>query len=154
MKFSIKDFFSKCHQIHSFLRISSHLLKKSLMENFIFCAVLCTRYFDSLQRCIEDFLSMKLDCWWLVHRLLLSEVLLCLVFFAVQKVYPRVVFFRKIWSWMASFSISRMNLKSHHTTGKKCKTQIIGPGRVDIDVPWEMMKFGDVIDMVMWPGVL
>ena len=154
MKFSIKDFFSKCHQIHSFLRISSHLLKKSLMENFIFCAVLCTRYFDSLQRCIEDFLSMKLDCWWLVHRLLLSEVLLCLVFFAVQKVYPRVAFFRKIWSWMASFSISRMNLKSHHTTGKNCKTQIIAPGRVDIHVPWEIMKFGDVIDIVMWPGVL
>ena len=40
MKFSIKDFFSKCDQIHSFLRIWSHLLKKSLMENFIFCAVL------------------------------------------------------------------------------------------------------------------
>ena len=34
MKFSIKDFFSKCDQIHSFLRIWSHLLKKSLMENF------------------------------------------------------------------------------------------------------------------------
>ena len=40
MKFSIKDFFSKCDQICSFLRIWSHLLKKSLMENFIFCAVL------------------------------------------------------------------------------------------------------------------
>ena len=39
MKFSIKDFFSKCDQIRSFLRIWSHLLKKSLMENFIFCAV-------------------------------------------------------------------------------------------------------------------
>ena len=26
-------------QIHSFLRIWPHLLKKSLMENFIFCAV-------------------------------------------------------------------------------------------------------------------
>ena len=39
MKFSIKDFFSKCEQIRSFLRICSHLLKKSLMENFIFCAV-------------------------------------------------------------------------------------------------------------------
>ena len=39
MKFSIKDFFSKCHQIGSFLRIWSHLLKKSLMENFIFCAM-------------------------------------------------------------------------------------------------------------------
>ena len=33
MKFSIKDFFRK-------LRIWSHLLKKSLMENFIFSAVI------------------------------------------------------------------------------------------------------------------
>ena len=32
MKFSIKDFFNKCDQI---LR----KLKKSLMENFVFCAV-------------------------------------------------------------------------------------------------------------------
>ena len=39
MKFSIKDFFSKYKQIRSFLRIWPHLLKKSLMENFIFCAV-------------------------------------------------------------------------------------------------------------------
>ena len=39
MKFSIKDFFRKCDQIRSFLLIWSHLLKKSLMENFIFCAV-------------------------------------------------------------------------------------------------------------------
>ena len=39
MKFSIKDFSSKCEQILRKLRIWSHLLKKSLMENFIFCAV-------------------------------------------------------------------------------------------------------------------
>ena len=39
MKFSIEGFFSKCGQIRSFLRIWSHLLKKSLMENYIFCAV-------------------------------------------------------------------------------------------------------------------
>ena len=39
MKFSIKDFFSKCDQICSFLRIWSSLLKKSLMVNFIFCAM-------------------------------------------------------------------------------------------------------------------
>ena len=39
MKFSIKDFFSKCDQIRSFLRNWSHSLKKSLMENFIFCEV-------------------------------------------------------------------------------------------------------------------
>ena len=38
-KFSIKDFFSKCDRIRSFLRIWSHLLKKFLMESFIFCAV-------------------------------------------------------------------------------------------------------------------
>ena len=30
-----KDFFSKCDQIRSFLQIWSHLLKKSVMENFI-----------------------------------------------------------------------------------------------------------------------
>ena len=40
IKFFIKDFFSKCDQIRSFLRIWSHLLKKSLAENFIFCAVI------------------------------------------------------------------------------------------------------------------
>ena len=38
MKFSIKDFFSKCDQIRRKLQIWSHLLKK-LMGNFIFCAV-------------------------------------------------------------------------------------------------------------------
>ena len=38
-KFFIKDFFSKCDQILSFLRIWSHLMKKSLMKNFIFWAV-------------------------------------------------------------------------------------------------------------------
>ena len=38
-KFSIKDFFSKCDQIRRKMRIWSHLLKKSLMENLIFCAV-------------------------------------------------------------------------------------------------------------------
>ena len=39
MKFSIKDFFSKCDQIRSFQPIWAYLLKKSLMENFIFYAV-------------------------------------------------------------------------------------------------------------------
>ena len=39
MRFSIKDFFSKCEEIRRKLRIWSHLLKKSLIENLIFCAV-------------------------------------------------------------------------------------------------------------------
>ena len=39
MKFTIKVFFSECDQIIKKLRIWSHLLKKFLMENFIFCTV-------------------------------------------------------------------------------------------------------------------
>ena len=39
MKLSIKDFFSKSDQILRKLRIWSHLLKKSLIENFIFGVV-------------------------------------------------------------------------------------------------------------------
>ena len=38
MKFSIKDFFINCYESHRKLRFCSHLLKTSLMENFIFCA--------------------------------------------------------------------------------------------------------------------
>ena len=40
LSFSIKDFFSKCDQICCFQQIWSHLLKKSLMEIFIFGAVI------------------------------------------------------------------------------------------------------------------
>ena len=39
VKFASWCFFSKCDQIHSFLQISSHILKKFLMENFIFCGL-------------------------------------------------------------------------------------------------------------------
>ena len=39
MKFSIIGLFSKCDQIRRKLRIWSHSMKKSLMENFIFCAM-------------------------------------------------------------------------------------------------------------------
>ena len=47
-KFSIMDFFSKCDQIRSLLRIWSYLLKKSLMENFFFvCAVHYFRTMDA-----------------------------------------------------------------------------------------------------------
>ena len=35
MKFPTKDFVTKCDQIRKKLRIWSHLLKKSLMENLI-----------------------------------------------------------------------------------------------------------------------
>ena len=41
MKFSMKDFFSKCSQIHRKLWIWSNLLKEFLMGNFISCSVMC-----------------------------------------------------------------------------------------------------------------
>ena len=39
IEFSIENFFSECDQIVMKLRIWSHFLKKSLMENSIFCVV-------------------------------------------------------------------------------------------------------------------
>ena len=48
MKFSIKDFFSKCDQMRRNLPIWSHLQKKSIMEYFIFCAVLHLKKFNPL----------------------------------------------------------------------------------------------------------
>ena len=40
LKFSIKDFFSKCDKIRRKLRICSYLLKTFLTENFVFlCSV-------------------------------------------------------------------------------------------------------------------
>ena len=55
MKFSIKDFFCKCDQIRSYLQIWSHLLKKSLMGNFIFCAVKVASFQPSVSLQMEHF---------------------------------------------------------------------------------------------------
>ena len=48
IKFFMKNFFSKCDQIHKKLRIWSHLLEKPLMENFSFCAVTISLISDHL----------------------------------------------------------------------------------------------------------
>ena len=48
MKLSVKDFFSKCDEIRSLLRIWSYLLKKSLLESFIFRAVVEIMFIASL----------------------------------------------------------------------------------------------------------
>ena len=59
MKFSIKDFFSKCDEIRSFLRIWSHL-KKSLMENFIFCAVNSkTKYLEQSKEVQQNYRGLE-----------------------------------------------------------------------------------------------
>ena len=48
----MKDFFSKHDQIRKKLGIWSHLLKKYLMENFIFCA-LSTFSYEAIQTVIK-----------------------------------------------------------------------------------------------------
>ena len=73
MKFSIKDFFSKCNQIRSFLRIWTHLLKKFLLKNIIFvqCNVIFNYwwlqlYFTVLITCKLKFVSKESSWIWLV----------------------------------------------------------------------------------------
>ena len=67
--FSLRFSLSKCDQIRSFLRIWSHLLKKSMMENFTFCAVL-------------EFLDLNLFCVSLLKcSVCLSALVIHLLFF-------------------------------------------------------------------------
>ena len=60
MKFSIKDFFSKCDQMRRKLRIWPYLLKKSLMEDFIFCAVSILQMFRNVQISSEKYLKWRI----------------------------------------------------------------------------------------------
>ena len=64
MKFFIKDFFSKCNQIHSFLRIWPHLLKKSLMENFLFCSAVCFQVRSLMHRIHQFWTTLKSQTLW------------------------------------------------------------------------------------------
>ena len=80
MTFSIKDFFSKCDQILNFLWIWSYLLKKSSMENFIFCAV-CYK-----MRARER----KIDTKWVCNDLLFSNWN-----FRVSKFWENVKYLRR-----------------------------------------------------------
>ena len=72
MKFSIKDFFRKCDQICSFLRIWAHLLKKSLLENFVFCAVFEIFYAKGLRQCWNSRIS-RINIWRIFSQFRSSE---------------------------------------------------------------------------------
>ena len=63
MEFSIKDFFSKCDQIRSFLRVWLHLLKKSWMENFFLCNDAWNTAFDPV------IFFWKLISRWLAEKI-------------------------------------------------------------------------------------
>ena len=80
MKFSIKDFFSKCDQARRKLRIWSHLLKKSLMENFIFCAVYPTKREIEIEQIHVKFILKKCKYYpWLAKSIKYKAVHLPLV---------------------------------------------------------------------------
>ena len=66
MKFSIKDFFSKYDQILTFLWIWSHLLKKSLMKNFIFCAEKSAKLFMTLQG-THAHVNLQIKLWNIIY---------------------------------------------------------------------------------------
>ena len=60
MKFSIKDFFGKCDQIRRNLQIWSHLLKKSLLENFIFLCAVLKAFLSGIKRPIFNKAAVEL----------------------------------------------------------------------------------------------
>ena len=73
MNFSINHFFSKCDQILRFLRIWSHLLRKCLIKNFIFCA-LKIPLIDILQNEINNFFAIPKQFFLPIAMLLLPNV--------------------------------------------------------------------------------
>ena len=67
MKFFITDFFSKCDQIRWKLGIWSHLLKKSVTENFIFlCIMHCVILFFEKSFC-DQLLLVNSSIQWLMQ---------------------------------------------------------------------------------------
>ena len=64
MKLSIKDFYRKCEQIRRKLRICSHLLKKSIMENLMFCAVVWENVTEVVRDSKWCLNSREFSKWW------------------------------------------------------------------------------------------
>ena len=119
MKFSIKDFFSKCDQIRGKMGISSHLLKKSLMENFNFCALLQPLmknefFFADINSSLEDncllnFLpkKWKIHVYYLVFSAKLSFIFFTLyLFLFAWKSRNRITDFYSHYSKMTSYYFS------------------------------------------------
>ena len=82
-KFSMKNFFSKCDQIRRKLRIWSHLLKKSLVTNFIFCAAMSMSHHVNEEHILKVALlgtlthDKAVDTWEIVLNLYVEFSNLC-----------------------------------------------------------------------------
>ena len=84
MIFSLKDFFSKYDQFHEKLSIWSHLLRKSLTENFIFCGMFSQMLIQKQPPEVLLFLRLPIKY---KSRLLKAEVLKSSKTFVIQKSY-------------------------------------------------------------------
>ena len=82
-KFSNKDFFRRCDQIRRKLRIWPHLLKKALMEIFIFCTVRV----EKVSRCklLKRWKLDYLHFLWVHFQKLLSKTIFHLNYKVVVK---------------------------------------------------------------------
>ena len=90
MKFSVKDFSSKCDQSHRKLRNRSHLLKKSLLGNLIFLELKEKGIFPLSNNYLDDVFYMKIfSRFGKKHnqKCTLTEYFIFLAFFQVA--YPR-----------------------------------------------------------------
>ena len=105
-KFSIKNFFGKFDQIRRKLRIWSHLERNSLMENFIFCAVLDKNKIAWIvPMCDSDFLHEKMievSFIWSFYRssrprCSVKKVFLEILQNSQESTCTRVSFLIKVW---------------------------------------------------------
>ena len=127
MKFFIKDFFSKYDQTRSFLRIWSHLLKKFLIENFIFCTV---KVLSMFYQYANEFLVIGVEfrriftnfdcCECLYHNMKTAEIIFfegleillqskkIIITYISNKIFSNLSLhlFRKYLPWFYFFSYS------------------------------------------------
>ena len=86
IKFSIEDFFSKCDQIRRKLQIWSHFLKKLLIENFTFYAIIYTM--KLLNETNSVFITIQFFLPFLLKRIIfivIFGVATCCTVFEVNK---------------------------------------------------------------------
>ena len=95
LKFSIMNFFSKCDQIHRILWVWLYLLKKSSMENFIFCAVI-QRSTENLFTHLGWTVFARIDNGWVLklHNTCLTCFWIGICFFIVTIVICIICWFK------------------------------------------------------------
>ena len=134
INFSIKDFFSKCHQIRREQQISSPLLKKYLMENLFFCAVWPLFAWRTHQ------VSSNRECYIPYISILISAGNYCATFGTIQVVrmqnFPKNYYFlppdTRAYMHQVVRNISFSGNLAHvlnewsiFTTGRKRKTSVL-----------------------------